>query len=497
MSAIIHHPICLGFLLVWLLALYSCAPPPTDFRKIINQGEKDRGSAEDKTTEPKGEERPSQGDTTEPEPEITYESLDSSGHCSHADGLRDDSVPPEKTCFFLELTPVPSELTAEETEQQQPVEKFFVARVPSPEQSDSYSVVILQNPDNLLSESGYEYQFSEEDNPGDWQPLAIDGRTIILPNTQEDLSPEVIRYLSIRKINSTIDSLVDSSEPSPTVVNSLASAQFSVDSEGLLTLVQPPLSGTITSEETILTPTSETEPPAEVIVEQDQEEDLDSVVTIQPGDEELNDSPDDVELLDEQLPEIIHPAFAFSVRSGIGKITILWDEIMPTVHGDIIDLEYRLDTNTTWKSMGLVAPYDIQDIEKSRLYQVHLRVRYPQGVSEVSTFKIATLGDDYLEQFSSVTETVVFSIAPEANSVVVTWQGPRWFDASKVKDYQYRIMESNEDAWLSMGTSGTYAIENLEPNTTYEIELRILYHDGPGDKTVAPVTTSSSTTGGW
>ena len=237
----------------------------------------------------------------------------------------------------------------------------------------------------------------------------------------------------------------------------------------------------------------------EVIVN-DQEESVSSDDRAEREDTEVeeeqqNDS--SVENIEEKEPPVAeqpssydYSPFQFYTQSGVGKIIVSWGEFAIDDHPNIVDLEYRLDEGS-WKSMGLASDFVIEDLKSAHLYQLSLRVRYKNGVSQEQTIELTTLDESMrvdAPQESPEKEVLTFSLSPHPTVVFVNWQGPRWFDTTKIVDYEYRMVEGVGE-WQPMGLSGFYAIKNLQPESSYVIEFRVVYTDGPGEKVTATVMT--------
>lgn len=186
--------------------------------------------------------------------------------------------------------------------------------------------------------------------------------------------------------------------------------------------------------------------------------------------------------------------FQFFTQSGPSRITVSWD--LDSQSSSVVDLEYRIDNDIEWHSMGLESPFVIENLKPSQLYELWLRVVYEDGFSEGGSVKLTTLAEDFIgdADVGSEAEALVFSLIPKEMSIIVNWKAPRWFDASKVEDYEYRLMEG-ESEWISMGLSGFYEIKELQPGATHVMEFRVIYTDGPGDSVKTSVKTQGVSEG--
>ena len=196
------------------------------------------------------------------------------------------------------------------------------------------------------------------------------------------------------------------------------------------------------------------------------------------------------EMLSRSVSNSAEP-FPFFAQSGPSRITVSWDSVDMDSQSSVVDLEYRINNDIEWHSMGLESPFVIDGLKPSQLYELWLRVVYDDGFSEAGLIKLTTLAEEFIgdaDVDSAETEALVFSLLPKEMSMIVNWKAPRWFDASKIQNYQYRIVDGDSQ-WNDMGVSGFHEIKELQPGATYVIEFRVIYTDGPGDSVKTSVKT--------
>ena len=204
-------------------------------------------------------------------------------------------------------------------------------------------------------------------------------------------------------------------------------------------------------------------------------------------------STDEDEFVVNPSPEPSQP-MRFYTQVSTDTLTISWDKTPPELEDlGVVDFEFKLDGAPAWTPMGLESPFVIEDLIPGQAYRLQLRSVYsydlPKQVSKVSTVQLSTLSTSMREQSPS-SQQLVFSLHPKTHAVEVNWQAPRVFDATKIRDYQYQIVQPGSP-WRSMGLSGFYEITQLEPAQIYVLKFRVIYPEGPSGVVTATVKTLS------
>lgn len=236
------------------------------------------------------------------------------------------------------------------------------------------------------------------------------------------------------------------------------------------------------------TPDSSMEKPSEVAAESNSDADS------------SDDREDSFSASDDSSPTRM--IVTFFVDVGSESIGVGWDVSDGPAEPKILNYQYRIHPAEKWHNMlpsgprvnsdndsrsnDLLENFFITGLEPSTDYTISFRVIYEDVPSLNTTMEITTH-----ELTARDREPLPITLEAKSTELTLHWLLGEWFDEDGGEDFEYRIVELNSEKWQSLGTSGTYVIDGLSPNTKYHIEIRVRYRDGLGRATRIPFTTSS------